>query len=629
VKPTPRPLPSPEERRKAIARVAHRALTVASALLVPALCLAGDLAVRGRNLPGEGVATYAGGALLSMLVWALGMEAARHPRRGVRVVSTVGLGLTAAFGIGLQVVVQHVTHAYLGRRALLLAMGIPNLTRSSYITHEAPRLAMACLVPGVLVVGLSLLRTRRLGLRSRHPSTAAAAATAAVLLTAFAPLAAAQGFQCLPPDILWINATGAPLLRAVGLQERPKALPVGAHESLPAVPPAPDDAPPIVLILGESVRRDEMCSARTPGCSSSPRLDEAAPSRIGYAHAFSTASCTELSSTVVWTGLQANASIHDLTRAPLLWDWAKARGYRTGYFTSQNLLAQQSDLFLRGSRIDRLREARDRMVDAPIDDGTPDEATTDEALAFLEAPGPPPFLVVHHANTHAPYRQTPGFTPHPDDDPRSRYRNGLVHNDAVLGDLLARLRHGPKGRHAIVLYTSDHGEAFGEHGAFFHSFDLYAEQIDVPLWIDAPPGTLPEATLDRLRHESATRAVSLADLTATLIDLTGGLDLAALRPHVAALAGTSLLRDPAPPHDVLLWNCPPTRECAADAFGAIAFPLKLHYVGHEHHYACHDLLADPGELTPLPLPRCAALLHTLDTTFGPRPQRLAPNAPGD
>ena len=248
-----------------------------------------------------------------------------------------------------------------------------------------------------------------------------------------------------------------------------------------------------MLILGESIRRDEVCPVMAPGCTLSPRVDEAAPSRVGYSRAFSTASCTELSSTVLWTGLPVNAPVDLLTRAPLVWDWAKARGYRTGYVTSQNLLAQQSDQFLRGSRIDRLREARDRAVDAPIDDGSPDEATTGEALAFLEAPGPPAFVVVHHANTHAPYRQTPGFTPHPGDDPRSRYRNGLVHNDAVVGDLLSRLRRSARrGRRAIVaLHLRPRRWPSASTAPTFHSFDLYAEQIDVPLWLDAPEGSSP------------------------------------------------------------------------------------------------------------------------------------------
>lgn len=586
-----------------------RALVLSSAALVPVLCMAADLAFRGRAISSSGPGLYATGAALSLLVWMLAMESARHPRRLVRAGALSFMAFTAAFGIGLQVVVHKITHAYIGRRALLLALGIPNLAQSGYITHYALGLAVACALPAAVVVGVAYGRMKWLGKRSETKAIPGFAACA-VLVTSFVPFAV-TGIQCLPPDVLWINGVGGPVLYALGIEGRPKALPVGQHP-LPAVTSrAADDATSVVLIFGESVRRDAVCVARREGCTSSPRVDEAAPDRIGYAHAFSTASCTELSSTALWTGLPVDAGPEVFARAPLLWDWAKARGYRTAYITSQNLLFQQSDQFLRGSHIDVLREARDRQLSAHIDDGSPDEDTTAEAVSFLEAPGGPAFLVVHHANTHAPYRQAPGFTPYPSEDPKDRYRNAVVHNDAIMGDLIARIRKTERGRGAVILYVSDHGEAWGEHGSYFHSFDLYEEQIDVPLWIDAPAASLERDVSERLRREAPLRRVSMADVTATVVDLLGA-------PHDPALAGTSLFREAPSERDVLLWNCPPTRDCVADAFGVVSYPLKLHYVGHDHRYACHDIAVDPGETAPLPLARCARQKELLDKAFGRR-----------
>jgi arylsulfatase A-like enzyme len=443
----------------------------------------------------------------------------------------------------------------------------------------------------------------------------ATAALLAVVATLVAPLSA-QGLQPVPPDVLLLHGTGGPLLYAFGLQARPKALPVGRHEALPPAAPAPLDAPSIIVIVGESVRRDAVCAARDPRCDESPAVDAAAPARLGFTRAFSVASCTELSTAVLWSGLPITTSLDALSRAPLSWDWAKARGYRTAYITSQNLLFQQMDLFLRGSRIDLLREARHRNLGAHIDDGSPDEELGAEALAFLASAESPAFLVVHHANTHAPYRVVPGHAPFAGEDARTRYRNSVFHEDLLVGDFLTKLRKTALGARAVVVYTSDHGEAWGEHGAYYHSFDLYAEQTDIPLWIDAP--ALPEASRARLRA-AADRPVSTLDLSATLVDLLGGLDDPALRERASALAGTSLLRDaPAAPRDVFLWNCPPSRECATEAFGVIRHPLKLHYVAHEHRYVCADLGADPGELRPLAEARCAPLREGLDGVFGRR-----------
>ncbi len=597
-----------------------RAEIALTALLIPALWIGIDLAIRGPLLASQGATlrlTYAAGALLSLLVWGLAMEAARHPRRLVRIAALSFLGFLAAFGVGLQAFARGLTHAYVGRRAVMLALGVPDLARAGYFARNAIVIGSICLVPAALAVALAILRARRFGpLRARGRAIAcgAAVATAICMFTPFA----AQGLQGLPPDVLWLHGTGGPLLRRAGLLGAPRSLPPGHRKALAATTPIADDAPSIVLILGESVRRDATCSSRSPTCAASPRVDEAAPDRIGFARAFSIASCTELVSTALWTGLPITAAPELLARAPLVWDYARARGYRTAYLTSQNLLYQQGDLFLQTSAIDRPREARDRQVDARVDEGSPDEELAAEALAFIESSGPS-LVVVHHSNTHTPYRQTPGFTPFSTDGAdavHNRYRNSLVHDDALVGDLVARLRRGPRGRRAIVIVSSDHGEAWGEHGSYTHSFDLYAEQIDVPLWIDAPPGSLPRDTVDRLRSDAPTRPVSTVDLAATLLDLVGAIDEPAFHEPIAAIAGASLLRASPSAPSTLLWNCPLTRECPAEAFGIVAWPLKLHYVGHEGQYACHDLALDPGELSPLPPARCDALRARLDRAFG-------------
>jgi glucan phosphoethanolaminetransferase (alkaline phosphatase superfamily) len=597
------------------------ALTL-SALFIPLAWIGLDLVRRVPSFPpGEPALqrTYAAGALLSLLVWGLGMEAARHPRRAVRLVALAFLGTIAAFGIGLQLFAWALTHAYVGRRAIMLALGIPDLAHAGYFTQAGLLLLALCLVPAGFSIALGSLRHRRFGLRRARPGATAGLALVAIFTALFTPFAA-QRIQCLPPDMLWLNGAGGPLLYAAGLQQGPKSLPVGEHRRLPTTAPVEASAPSILLLLGESLRRDALCLTPSPSCRVSPELDEAAPERIGYARAFSVASCTELVSTALFSGLPITASPGELAKAPLLWDYAKARGYRTAYIGSQNLLYQQADLFLRRSRIDLVREARDRAKDASIDEGSPDEATTAEALDFLEGDGPA-FVVIHYSNTHVPYRQAPGFTPFPTEGPegsKNRYRNALAHADFIVGDLLSRLRRSERARRTLVLMTSDHGEAFGEHGSSTHSFDLHAEQIDVPLWLDAPKGTLPEDTRARLARESTSRPVTTQDLSATLLDLLGALDQPAFQAHTQAIAGASLLRPAPTERQVLLWNCPPTRECAAEAFGVVAWPLKLHYVGHELHYACHDLEVDPAERAALPESRCAPLRALLDARFGTR-----------
>jgi arylsulfatase A-like enzyme len=59
--------------------------------------------------------------------------------------------------------------------------------------------------------------------------------------------------------------------------------------------------------------------------------------------------------------------------------------------------------------------------------------------------------------------------------------------------------------------TSDHGEAFGEHGLYRHGFELWEELVRVP-WIFYVPG------VDARRHKVRRSAI---DLVPTILDLFG------------------------------------------------------------------------------------------------------------
>ncbi|MBM4269323.1 MAG: sulfatase [Deltaproteobacteria bacterium] len=69
---------------------------------------------------------------------------------------------------------------------------------------------------------------------------------------------------------------------------------------------------------------------------------------------------------------------------------------------------------------------------------------------------------------------------------RSLYDAEILDEDAAIAPLLAAIRErGLDGRSLFVL-TSDHGEAFGEHGTMEHGNTLFHEEIHVPLLIRGP-----------------------------------------------------------------------------------------------------------------------------------------------
>jgi arylsulfatase A-like enzyme len=109
---------------------------------------------------------------------------------------------------------------------------------------------------------------------------------------------------------------------------------------------------------------------------------------------------------------------------------------------------------------------------------------------------------------------------------RSYYCELVEKVDAALGTVLDAL---PEPDTAVVAYTSDHGDALGEHGLPFKGPFMYEELIRIPLVIHAP-GRLAGGRRDDL--------VTQADLAPTLAAL-------AAVPWPARVAGRNLSRGPA------------------------------------------------------------------------------------
>jgi arylsulfatase A-like enzyme len=87
---------------------------------------------------------------------------------------------------------------------------------------------------------------------------------------------------------------------------------------------------------------------------------------------------------------------------------------------------------------------------------------------------------------------------------------------ALLDDQLGRLLDALRGQglldNTVVIITSDHGEAFGDHGFFGHSSSVFFDEVGVPLVILAPG-----APAGRVVGSP----VSLRDLPATVVDQAG------------------------------------------------------------------------------------------------------------
>jgi arylsulfatase A-like enzyme len=95
---------------------------------------------------------------------------------------------------------------------------------------------------------------------------------------------------------------------------------------------------------------------------------------------------------------------------------------------------------------------------------------------------------------------------------RDAYDDCIAELDRQLGLLLDELGRRGLLPQTDVIVTSDHGEAFGDHGRIGHAHGVLFEEVGVPLVIlsaEAPPGRV------------ITAPVSLRDIPATVVDRLG------------------------------------------------------------------------------------------------------------
>jgi arylsulfatase A-like enzyme len=107
-------------------------------------------------------------------------------------------------------------------------------------------------------------------------------------------------------------------------------------------------------------------------------------------------------------------------------------------------------------------------------------------------------------------RATKDYTPADWVRYRSHYCELVEAADRCLGTVLDG---APDLESTVVVYTSDHGDALGEHGLPFKGPFMYEELISIPLWISAPGAPLGKVP--------RTDLVTQADLAPTLAALAG------------------------------------------------------------------------------------------------------------
>jgi arylsulfatase A-like enzyme len=138
---------------------------------------------------------------------------------------------------------------------------------------------------------------------------------------------------------------------------------------------------------------------------------------------------------------------------------------------------------------------------------------------------PPPYANIFHDFTYqghlTPSSETLGLATMNklkinDDDLRhfiALYDGGIRYTDKKIGDFLAYLKNSGLEDQALIMITSDHGEAFNEHNSFLHWQLYYRPNLCVPLIMRIPNYPKKEIRIKEL--------VQSIDFLPTILEIAG------------------------------------------------------------------------------------------------------------
>lgn len=391
------------------------------------------------------------------------------------------------------------------------------------------------------------------------------------------------------------------------------------------LPAADRDAPNVLLLILDTVRASEL-SVYGYERPTTPALVRLASEGIRFDRALATAPWTLPSHASMFTGRYPNELKVGWNRplgpeVPTISETFDRAGYVTGGFVANTIYASWLHGLSRGfqhysdypislsetlgaSNFNRrLLRWWNGIAGQYWTIGHKDAAdVNEEFLSWVDRrrAGRPFFAFLNYFDAHmpylppAPYRSLyldgepptrdvnmgPRVKPRPEvvKGLRDAYDGAITYLDTQLDSLFTQLSARGLTDNTIVVVTSDHGEAFAEHGFLSHGASLYLPELHVPLIVRLP--------------RSASRGcvvgewVTLRDLPATLVHAAG------LRRGVP-LPGQSLLEHcggSVPSAPSLLLSESEDRDHLPSWYPAAAGPMRSLMLGNLHYIAIDDSL---------------------------------------
>ncbi|UCG51113.1 MAG: sulfatase [Candidatus Latescibacterota bacterium] len=240
----------------------------------------------------------------------------------------------------------------------------------------------------------------------------------------------------------------------------------------------------VLLICVDTLRPDRLgyCGHRR---NTSPTIDKLAGEGVVFEKCYSVAGWTLPAMATIFTGHYPRD--HGATdfhwsidpKLPTLTGVLRREGYDTRAYVSHVILKPEYGL------ADGFRSYDYSVLNVghPHDVATA-EQLTDLVINDLREIEKPFFIWAHYFDPHFAYLTHGRWASFGNTD-IDRYDQEIAHTDYHIARLLRELEKKGLDDNTIVIFTSDHGEEFGEHDGQYH-YTLYEEILLSPLVIKAP-----------------------------------------------------------------------------------------------------------------------------------------------
>lgn len=297
-------------------------------------------------------------------------------------------------------------------------------------------------------------------------------------------------------------------------------------------PPSRDSGKPrpnVILITVDTLRADALGAYGQPRFTS-PNIDRLAREGVVFLRAMASAPSTLSSHASIMTGkhpyahgARSNAGFVLSEENETIAEALGRNGYRTGAEIAASVLGHGT---LMNQGFDLYRDLgwsdiHKKSISVRLADGSAGTADVDERAAgditdfgieFLqETQGEPFFLWLHYFDPHMLYAAPAAYDNLIPDSP---YHAEVRYVDTEIGRLLRNLESLGLGDRTLVVLTSDHGEALGEHGEATHSYYVFESTMHVPLIVWGA-----KSMTQGRRVESLVRSIDIGPTILDLLDL--------------------------------------------------------------------------------------------------------------